>query len=1060
MIKKCKSLIDSALSVCKKVYAIPIMQFVLLLVTALTFQNAYSQKSEQWHLSKKLNGDNGRLPQNTVTGLYFDKETGFLWISTQGGLIRYNGVESKVFDQRNLPKISSSRIGAFFSTVQGNVVTFNYWDYQIQLNKNLPVVTNRQAAYLGTARTYHLTNLNWKVAQNDSVYLAIPSEAGHYLSYTSESAKVVWLNDSCRVIADRGKFFFLTNDKLTSTWPMKPWNNINFIQTSKKIFAVTSDGIGYSIDRETKIVTSIGCDRIFKAKDLRIFSRIESETPLALDKNVLYTIECRENFIGVKLLGTLPETPLDITSLTINPNGHEIYCGSETSGVFIYAKTFLYTYKLGESDSSFSHLNKSYINNTYAVVLTDSTHVVSNTGLLIDLKQYTYRYLSLDNTDRRLMIPMEQGKFMFHGTHLLYQEVGDANTGKVYSDKSISWLHRWYPGNNNSKWITTSYYLAKLEGDSVRDKYLYTQYFAKARIGEGLTVIGETKANQLLVTDGYTIFYFDWRLRKITRQVDLPKGASEQGYFITDRYPTLDDDRYLWVPTYGVGYYLLDLSDNSIYKGPLDAKGHLLYAHVFIPDGQGNFLVPTNNGLFRVNRDQLIKATKSKKEKILYEYYDTNNGLVTNEFNGACVPAYNVLPDGDILLPSIGGLVRVYTNNFPISFRYPIFIESITTKDSVYTNPVNLHFDASERSQIWLINYSQWNADEPGERKIQINELTGGNHVLHIRNQYTLSDKEVSQLDVPFSVNRWYYEYKLFWFFVSILLIAIIILISNLRSDQLRKKNIALEQKIKEKNKQVLDKNALLEKTLDDLNELMYALENKNNFQKRVISLIGHDMMIPLKYINRVSAQLVAYKDKLKEETKNESIAEINNTAASLAYLGESIIHWIKLQDSSFSAEPVEMKFSDILKDLLPLHNRLAAEKNNTILVNVPENLSCTQDPVILKIILHNLLINANKFTPKGTISLVVNNTNGQLSMTIADSGVGMPDEIRDNLNQMRAVNSRKGTNKEAGWGLGYRLIIDLLRLCGGTLNVKSAEGQGTSIRITLPDPLTETATP
>ncbi len=215
-------------------------------------------------------------------------------------------------------------------------------------------------------------------------------------------------------------------------------------------------------------------------------------------------------------------------------------------------------------------------------------------------------------------------------------------------------------------------------------------------------------------------------------------------------------------------------------------------------------------------------------------------------------------------------------------------------------------------------------------------------------------------------------------------------------------------------------------------------------------------MMIPLKYINRVSAQLVTYRDKLKEETKNESIAEINNTAASLAYLGESIIHWIKLQDSSFSAEPVEIKFSDILKDLLPLHNRLAAEKNNTIVVKAAEDLTCTQDPVILKIILHNLLINANKFTSKGTISIDLSNLNGQLLMTITDSGIGMPDEIRDNLNQMRAVNSRKGTNKEAGWGLGYRLIIDLLRLCAGTLHVDSAEGHGTSIRITLPDPLME----
>ncbi len=400
----------------------------------------------------------------------------------------------------------------------------------------------------------------------------------------------------------------------------------------------------------------------------------------------------------------------------------------------------------------------------------------------------------------------------------------------------------------------------------------------------------------------------------------------------------------------------------------------------------------------------------------------------------------------------------------------------------MYDHPPGINFKSSERSQTWLINFSQWNSIyttglsyrldedsnwtylEPGERKIQLNELTGGNHILHIRNQYTLSDKEIIKLSIPFTVTLRYYENKLFWLFLFILLIVIIVLTSHFRSERLRRKNMLLEEKVEEKTKQVVEKSKLvveknfqLEKMVGDLNDVMYSLETKSNFQKKVISLIGHDMIIPLKYINKVSQQLITYRDRLGEGTKAEAISEINNTSAALAYLGDSIVHWIKLQENSFAAEAYHLEFrATILDELLPLHERMAAEKDNIILVNMHKELHCMQDPVILKIILHNLLINANKFTSKGTITIEVNKLDGHLSVKVSDTGVGMPDEIKNNLNQMRAVNSRKGTNKESGWGLGYRLIIELLKTCSGRLRVQSAEEKGSSVEIILPEPFFE----
>jgi ligand-binding sensor domain-containing protein len=61
-----------------------------------------AQSLNNWYLGKILNDNNG-LPQNSVRSMYFDKATGFLWMITEAGLVRYDGVDTRVFDLRDLP---------------------------------------------------------------------------------------------------------------------------------------------------------------------------------------------------------------------------------------------------------------------------------------------------------------------------------------------------------------------------------------------------------------------------------------------------------------------------------------------------------------------------------------------------------------------------------------------------------------------------------------------------------------------------------------------------------------------------------------------------------------------------------------------------------------------------------------------------------------------------------------------------------------------------------------------------------------------------------------------
>jgi signal transduction histidine kinase len=259
-----------------------------------------------------------------------------------------------------------------------------------------------------------------------------------------------------------------------------------------------------------------------------------------------------------------------------------------------------------------------------------------------------------------------------------------------------------------------------------------------------------------------------------------------------------------------------------------------------------------------------------------------------------------------------------------------------------------------------------------------------------------------------------------------------------------------LQKIIKQNTQQLSDKNLELEETLRDLNEALNSLKENSIFKNRLIGLLGHDMLVPLRFIANISDHLYNDKDKLSPEMARESSGEIKNTAAELLYLGKSLIQWIKLEEGTFKLIVRNINIEELVNEIVMVHKPLAAVKNNHIVCKIPAHLSCTNDSMFIKVILHNLLLNANKFTSGGTIIIQTVVSDHCLTMHVEDTGIGMEPSIVTSLNNLMPVASQKGTDKETGWGMGYMLIIDLLRFANGKLHVQSVVGVGTKVSFSL----------
>jgi len=105
--------------------------------------------------------------------------------------------------------------------------------------------------------------------------------------------------------------------------------------------------------------------------------------------------------------------------------------------------------------------------------------------------------------------------------------------------------------------------------------------------------------------------------------------------------------------------------------------------------------------------------------------------------------------------------------------------------------------------------------------------------------------------------------------------------------------------------------------------------------------------------------------------------------------------------------------------------------------------------------IVGNLIANAIKFTPsKGKIhvnlDLIENNKKPALHIEVQDTGKGMPKEKLENFNVI-GLEHDQGTADEKGYGLGLRLVAEMVESMQGNLNIDSEEGRGTNVSIAIP---------
>ena len=223
-----------------------------------------------------------------------------------------------------------------------------------------------------------------------------------------------------------------------------------------------------------------------------------------------------------------------------------------------------------------------------------------------------------------------------------------------------------------------------------------------------------------------------------------------------------------------------------------------------------------------------------------------------------------------------------------------------------------------------------------------------------------------------------------------------------------------------------------------------------NDTKNTLFSIIAHDIKNPFNTVLGFSELLKKRYKKLTDDKRDLYINTVYDSSRNIFRLLDNMLHWSRAQLGTIRHTPIEIRLIDVIKEIILISKESAKSKENTISVDVPDNLSLVVDPILLRTVLHNLLSNAIKFTRKGEIKISVSIKESSCVISISDNGIGMDEETRDSLFQIKKGKSTEGTEGETGTGLGLIICKEFMEIIGGKIWVESAFDKGTTFYVEI----------
>ncbi|HSM40303.1 MAG TPA: ATP-binding protein, partial [Afifellaceae bacterium] len=235
--------------------------------------------------------------------------------------------------------------------------------------------------------------------------------------------------------------------------------------------------------------------------------------------------------------------------------------------------------------------------------------------------------------------------------------------------------------------------------------------------------------------------------------------------------------------------------------------------------------------------------------------------------------------------------------------------------------------------------------------------------------------------------------------------------------------------------------------------------------KSQFLANMSHELRTPLNAIIGITEMLEEDVRDLGQDDLVEPLQRVSGAGKHLLRLINDILDLSKIEAGKLDFYLEDIDLGHLLEDCVSTTRSMAEKNDNRIRLRCSDNLGAMHaDMTRLRQIVLNLLSNANKFTSDGDITLSAsretNDGDDWITLSVSDTGIGMSPEQTEKLFKEFSQADSSTTRRFGGTGLGLAICRRLCRMMGGSIDVSSALGEGTTFTVKLPARVDEAASP